>query len=71
MKSLAFYKTILEKVSFNPSLFFKEYKKAYFVLGELDRKRLKKWMLNKIKSNHKLYLESIEVFNYKIVGDTI
>lgn len=43
---LSYYKTILEKVSFHPSIFRKELKKAYTMLTSEERKHLKNWIRN-------------------------
>ncbi|MFL2599554.1 MAG: hypothetical protein ACJ0P1_03210 [Flavobacteriaceae bacterium] len=71
MRKLNYYKVILNKVSFNSKLFFKEYKKAYIVLGETDRKDLKRWVLNKISYIPELNIKRWEINNYDIVGPII
>ncbi len=71
MKKLNYYKLILDKVSFNSKLFFKEYKKAYIVLSLSDRKNLKEWVLNKISYIPELNMKRWEVYNYEIVGPII
>ena len=71
MKKLNYYKFILNKVSFNSKLFFKEYKKAYLVLGHSDRKDLKRWVLNKIINIPELNIKRWEIHNYDIVGPII
>lgn len=71
MRKLNYYKVILNKVSFNSKLFFKEYKKAYIVLGDTDRKDLKRWVLNKISYIPELNIKRWEIYNYDIVGPII
>ena len=71
MRKLNYHKVILNKVSFNSKLFFKEYKKAYIVLGETDRKDLKRWVLNKISYIPELNIKRWEINNYDIVGPII
>ena len=71
MRKLNYYKVILNKVSFNSKLFFKEYKKAYIVLGETDRKDLKRWVLNKISYIPELNIKRWEINSYDIVGPII
>ena len=71
MRKLNFYKVILNKVSFNSKLFFKEYKKAYLVLGDTERKDLKRWVLNKISYIPELNIKRWEIYNYDIVGPII
>lgn len=71
MRKLNYYKVILNKVSFNSKLFFKEYKKAYIVLGDTDRKDLKRWVLNKISYIPELNIKRWEINNYDIVGPII
>tara|TARA_B100001778_G_scaffold323722_1_gene317328 strand:- start:741 stop:956 length:216 start_codon:yes stop_codon:yes gene_type:complete len=71
MRKLNYYKVILNKVSFNSKLFFKEYKKAYIVLGDTDRKDLKRWVLDKISYIPELNIKRWEIHNYDIVGPII
>ena len=71
MRKLNYYKVILNKVSFNSKLFFKEYKKAYIVLGDTDRKDLKRWVLDKISYIPELNIKRWEIYNYDIVGPII
>ena len=71
MRKLNYYKVILNKVSFNSKLFFKEYKKAYIVLGDTERKDLKRWVLNKISYIPELNIKRWEIYNYDIVGPII
>jgi|TARA_B100001093_G_scaffold114620_1_gene106967 hypothetical protein len=71
MRKLNYYKVILNKVSFNSKLFFKEYKKAYLVLGDTERKDLKRWVLNKISYIPELNIKRWEIYNYDIVGPII
>ena len=71
MRKLNYYKVILNKVSFNSKLFFKEYKKAYIVLSETDRKDLKRWVLNKISYIPELNIKRWEINNFEIVGPII
>lgn len=40
---LEYNKIVLERVSFDPSLFRKEYRKALNLLNQKDRYRLKMW----------------------------
>ena len=53
---LNFYKTILEKVSFDPMLFEKEFNKAVLDLSYEDSLELKRWkrefMFKEINSNY-------------------
>jgi hypothetical protein len=46
MTPLEFYKIILEKVSFDPALFRKEYEKATQNLSFTERLLLKQWCKN-------------------------
>jgi len=71
MRKLNYYKVILNKVSFNSKLFFKEYKKAYLVLGDTERKDLKRWVLNKISYIPDLNIKRWEIYNYDIAGPII
>jgi hypothetical protein len=41
---LEYVKIILQKVSFNRKLFFKEYRKSYQWLVHEERKKLKEWI---------------------------
>jgi hypothetical protein len=49
---LDYYKTILEKVSFDPELFSKEYRKAIDVLSQNERVALNNWMKAKQLDSH-------------------
>jgi|TARA_B110000263_G_C15208916_1_gene464282 hypothetical protein len=71
MKTIHFYIIILQKVSFNSVLFFKEYRKAYKKLGVSDRIKLKKWMLKKINSTPNLCLNYKEIYNHELIGAII
>lgn len=44
---LDYYKLILDKVSFDPVLFQKEYKKAHKILEESEAKQLDRWLQTK------------------------
>ena len=45
---LEYCKTILKKISFNESLFKKEYKKTFNYLNEDERVELKKWLRSNV-----------------------
>ncbi len=59
---LDYYKYILEKVSFDPQLFVKEYKKAACTIDENERQQLIKWMKEKGLSAKMI---SAEVFDHE------
>ena len=44
---LDYYKYILEKVSFDPNLFLKEYRKAQKTLKKYEEKMLQEWLREK------------------------
>ncbi|MGB0136513.1 MAG: hypothetical protein ACON34_01870 [Flavobacteriales bacterium] len=41
---LEYYKTVLDQVSFNPTLFRKELRKAFKALVEEDKAHLRDWL---------------------------
>ena len=47
MSFLDYYKLILEKVSFDPQLFKKEFKKAISSIEQHERDQLLEWMKNR------------------------
>lgn len=49
---LDYYKLILDKVSFDPVLFQKEYKKARKILEESEAKQLDRWLQTKGLNNN-------------------
>lgn len=51
MKQLEYYKTVLQKVSFDKSLFNKEYAKAMRELSEHDKHKLVQWCTVHFKRN--------------------
>ena len=51
MKPLEYYKTVLQKVSFDQSLFNKEYAKAMRELSEHDKYKLVQWSTLHFKRN--------------------
>jgi hypothetical protein len=53
-RMLEYSKLILEKVSFDPKLFTKEYRKAYNVLNESDRTALYAWCKNRFGPEFRL-----------------
>lgn len=53
--TLEYYKFILERVSFDPNLFEKEFKKAISNLPESDANELKVW----VKNNYAKYYSLI------------
>lgn len=54
---LDYYKTILEKVSFDPQLFKKEYNKAIDVLSQNERTALNGWIKAKHLDSHNRALQ--------------
>ena len=54
---LAYFKTILSKVSFNQELFEKELRKALSALIPGEIKELKKWCYQKFGLTHKRILQ--------------
>lgn len=56
MSQLEFYKTVLEKVSFDQALFTKEYSKAIEELPVVDRFLLEQWCLKRFHA--KINLEA-------------
>ncbi len=57
---LEYSKTILEKVSFDKSLFEKELKKALKMLVECDRKELQQWVVNKFGYQYQMLFTDIQ-----------
>jgi len=53
-RNLNYSKAILNKVSFDPSLFEKELKKAYYFLHPEDKLELKNWVKDFIKNKKTL-----------------
>ena len=53
-RDLNYTKAILNKVSFDPKLFKKELKKAYYLLGHQDKLKLEKWVMAFIQNNKNL-----------------
>ena len=53
-RDLNYTKAILNKVSFDPNLFKKELKKAYYLLGHQDKLKLEKWVMAFIQNNKNL-----------------
>lgn len=49
MSMLDYCKVILEKISFNPRLFRKEYRKTFRYLAREEHDELKVWLRNRFK----------------------
>tara|TARA_A100001015_G_scaffold265707_1_gene314319 strand:+ start:131 stop:340 length:210 start_codon:yes stop_codon:yes gene_type:complete len=53
-RDLNYTKSILKKVSFDPYLFKKELKKAYYLLGPQDKLDLENWVKDFIQNKQAL-----------------
>ena len=60
-RDLNYYKAILNKVSFDPRLFEKEFKKAYNFLNPQDKLELERWVRDFIQN--KKVLRSLFITN--------